>query len=276
MNIVAFDDNEINLSLLEAAVSKFEVDFISFTDPEEGLKVTSRMQKMDVALVDYMMPKVDGIEVIRRLRNVHPDSIYIMITAVSDDQGVKIRALKAGATDFLGKPLDIIEFQNRLKNLIQLKKNQNILMSFNQTLRKEVSYAVETVQERNFETLDVLSQVAEYKDPETANHINRVAYYSKMLAEKVGLDPSECEIVFHSSPLHDLGKVGIPDEILLKPGRLTEEQFEVMKTHAQIGFHIMQSCQNPFLKAGAIICLSHHEKYERVFIILCQPRLLNI
>ena len=262
MQILAIDDNEINLALLEASIIDLDADFFAFTDPLKGVEFANRTKNIDVLLVDYMMPKMDGIEVIQRICTVHPDIVVMMITAISQDRNVKLQALEAGATDFLTKPLDILEFKNRLTNLYKLRQAQKTLKVFNANLQKEVSEAVQTVEQREFETLTVLSSLSEYKDPETGSHINRVAHYSKMLAEKAGLDEHEAQVLFYASPLHDMGKVGIPDNILLKPGKLTHEEFDIMKKHAMIGFQILQNSKNPYLKAGAIICLSHHEKYN--------------
>jgi response regulator RpfG family c-di-GMP phosphodiesterase len=116
--------------------------------------------------------------------------------------------------------------------------------------------------QREHEALQVLSKTAEYKDPETGSHISRVAHYSKLMAKGYGLDEDEQELIFYASPLHDIGKVGINDNVLLKPGKLTPEEFEIMKGHSQIGYEILKSSENPYLRAGAIIAHTHHEKFD--------------
>lgn len=126
----------------------------------------------------------------------------------------------------------------------------------------EVEKATENLRYSQFEALEVLSKTAEYKDPETGSHIARVSHYTKMLAELCGLDTYEQEVIFYAAPLHDIGKVGIEDKILLKPGKLTDDEFNTMKTHSSIGFNILNNSGNPYLIAGATIAESHHEKYN--------------
>ncbi len=262
MKVIAVDDNEINLALLEAILEDMESEFLTFLDPLVALEHAKETPDIDVLLVDYMMPKMDGIEFIEHFHTLHPSAIIIMITAAADTQGIKIKALQAGATEFLPKPIEPIELKNRLRNLYKLKQTQNALKTYNISLQKDISHAAQSLQQREYETLSVLSNLAEYKDPETGSHINRVAHYSKMLAYKLGLSPEESDVIFYASPLHDMGKVGIPDSILLKPGKLTDDEFNIMKTHAEIGYQILCKAENPYLKAGAIICISHHEKYN--------------
>jgi len=209
-----------------------------------------------------MMPDMNGAELIERSRIVNPELLSIMITASNDSEALKIKALKAGANDFLTKPLNITEFELRIKNLLSLKESQKVLAKFNDELQFQVKKATQALIQREYEALLILSKTAEYKDPETASHIARVAHYSKLLAKYYGLDNEEQEKIFYGSPLHDIGKVGIRDEILLKPGKLDEEEFEYMKTHVVIGHNILKETENPFLQVGGIIALTHHEKYD--------------
>ncbi len=261
LHIVAVDDEPVNLMLLEELAAEEGLDIKTINDPLAVLEYI-QSHTVDLLITDYMMPNLNGIELLRQCREITPDLLSIMITASDDSEAVKIAALEAGATDFLLKPLNVTEFQLRMRNLTAIKASQRLMRYFNQRLQDEVSKATADLKAREHETLQVLSKTAEYKDPETGSHIARVAHYSRMMAREYGLSLEEQELVFYASPLHDIGKVGIEDDILLKPGKLTPDEFETMKTHSDIGYEILRSSENPFLQAGAQIARSHHEKYD--------------
>jgi len=259
---VSIDDSEQNLMLIEAYSQEIGITNVkSFSDPILALDFIKK-NVVDIIFVDYMMPNLNGIELIEEYRKENKETPIIMITAVGDDEDLKLEALEKGATDFLSKPLDFVEFSARVKNLLALRMAQLKLHNRALLLEDEVKKATQLIVEREHETLVVLSKTAEYKDPETASHIARVAHYSKLLAEKFGLDSKKQEIIFYASPFHDIGKVGIPDSILLKPGKLSDEEFAYMKKHSAIGYDILKDSKSEFLKEGAIIALSHHEKYN--------------
>lgn len=261
LNIIAVDDQEFNLLVLEEMCRDIGFQIKTFLDPKIAFEYVTTTP-VDILISDYMMPDIDGITLIEKCIALQPEIISIMLTAVADDKALKVRALEVGATDFLTKPIDMAELQAKLKNLSQLKTSQNILKDFNQELQRQVNNATQKLIDREHETLRVLSATAEYRDPETGSHIARVAHYSKMLARLSGLSEEEQELIFYASPLHDIGKVGISDTILLKPGKLTEEEFEVMKHHSMIEYEILKEGQNGYLQAGAIIAKTHHEKFN--------------
>jgi response regulator RpfG family c-di-GMP phosphodiesterase len=234
---------------------------VTFTEPSEALSFISS-HAVDILLVDYMMPYINGIELMQKAHAIDPEILTIMITAAGDDDKVKLKALNQGAIDFLKKPVNAAEYRARMANVARIKLSQRVMDDFNHQLKKEVDRATQKLLQREQEALRVLSNAAEYKDPETASHVARVAHYSKLLARKIGLDAEEQEIVFHASPLHDIGKVGISDAILLKPAKLDETEMAAMRKHCQIGWKILESSENPYLKAGAIIAQTHHEKYD--------------
>lgn len=261
LHVIAVDDEPFNLELLKAISIQIYPHLLTFTDPELALEYISS-NPVDILLVDYMMPKINGIELMKRAHELNPEIMTIMITAAGDDDKVKLEALKMGAIDFLKKPVNAAEYRARINNITKLKLSQLVLDDFNHQLQKEVAKATQTLLQREQEALRVLSSAAEYKDPETASHVARVAHYSKLLALKYGLSEEEQEIVFYASPLHDIGKVGISDAILLKPGGLDEAETTAMKKHCEIGWKILETSENPYLKAGAIIASTHHEKYD--------------
>lgn len=262
LHVIAVDDEPFNLELLKAVSASIYPNILTFSDPFLALEHIAS-HPVDILLVDYMMPGMNGIELMRRTHEIDPEILTIMITASGDDNDViKIEALNAGAIDFLKKPVKVAEYRARMNNVAKLKMSQRVLDDFNRHLKHEVEKATETLRQREQEALRVLSNAAEYKDPETASHVSRVAHYSRLLAKKYGLNEEEQEIVFYASPLHDIGKVGISDAILLKPGKLDSLEMDAMKKHTRIGLKILESSENPYLNAGSIIAYTHHEKYD--------------
>ena len=260
LNVVSVDDERVNLLLIEEMSKDLGLTINSFTNPFDAADFVVK-QQVDLIFVDYMMPQMDGIEFIEKAREYHPDIPIVMITAVTSDDDLKLSAITAGATEFLNKPLNAAEFSARVSNLGNLRKSQLFFKNWAQLLEKEVEKATEDIVAREYETLEVLGRAAEYRDPETANHIKRVANYSRMLAVMSGHSEQEQNAVFYTSPLHDIGKLGVADSILLKPGKLTDEEFVAMKDHTTIGYGMIRETKSPFLQTGATIALAHHEKY---------------
>jgi len=258
---VSIDDNEQNLLLLEIYAEQLNLKVKNFSDPINALDFILS-NDVDIVFVDYMMPKLNGLELIEKFREVNKSTPIIMITAEGDNTSLKLKALEVGATDFLNKPLDLSEFTSRTKNLIELRQAQLVLQNRAKQLENEVQKATIDLIEREHESLVVLGKTAEWKDPETANHVARVAHYSKLLAKEYGLDEETQDTIFYAAPFHDIGKVGIADSILLKPAKLTYEEFEIMKTHASIGYDILKDSKSKYLQMGAKIAISHHEKYN--------------
>lgn len=264
MNRIAIvDDSEINLVLFGALVGKLGGCHAKlFREPTAGL-VWCLEHTPDLVVVDYMMPEIDGIEFISRLR-AEPrmaDVPMLMITA-NEDREVRHHALRAGATDFLTKPVDHVEFSTRVRNMLALSNSHKKLADRAAWLAEEVAKATEAVHAREQELLFRMSRAAEFRDPETGAHIQRMALYSRLIAQGLGLSDSELQQIFQAAPMHDIGKIGIPDHILLKPGRLTPEEFDVMKQHALIGFELLKDSESTVLQTGALIAVSHHEKFD--------------
>jgi response regulator RpfG family c-di-GMP phosphodiesterase len=261
LRALSVDDEKMNLVLIEEMGSKLDLDVKSFTDPQKALDYLQH-ESVDLLFIDYMMPVMDGITFIRRARELNPDIPIIMITAVTSDTELKLRALENGATDFLNKPLNMPEFNARVNNLKQLRESQLLYKNWAEVLRDEVDSATREVSQREQETLQVLGSAAEFKDPETGEHILRVAHYSRILAEELTDDEELQQKIFRAAPLHDIGKIGIPDTILLKPGPLDDWEWEIMKAHTSKGSEIMKTARSPYLQMGAEIALTHHEKWD--------------
>lgn len=261
LNIISIDDNSVNLLLIEKMASDIGFNVMSFSNPLIGLEYINK-NNVDVIIVDYMMPEMHGVDFVRHVRSVHSDIPIIMITAVVDNSDLKLEAIEAGATEFLNKPVNPAEFKARMRNMAQLRISQLMLRDKALLLQSEVDKAVSTIRDREQEALNVLGRAAEYKDPETATHIMRVAQYSKMIMESIGGSDEELELILFAAPLHDIGKIGIPDNILNKCGSLTNEEFEIMKTHTYKGSLMLQNTRSKFLRAGGEVALTHHERFD--------------
>jgi putative two-component system response regulator len=261
--VAIVDDAEINLVLFQALIKRMgDCESICFADALQGLD-WAKQHDFDLLICDYMMPGLDGIEFIGQLRAM-PDkkNLPILMITANDQKQIRYRALDAGATDFLTKPVDKVEFMARANNMLQLGASRKALADRAAWLAEEVKKATAEIVRRERETVIRLSKAAEYRDPETGAHILRMANYSELIARVLGLPKEDQELLLEAAPMHDIGKVGIADHILLKPGRLTPEEFEVMKKHAAFGYEILKGSQSRVLQAGAEIARDHHEKYD--------------
>jgi putative two-component system response regulator len=263
MKIAIVDDNMVNVRLTEALVGQLDdCASVSFTDPVAGL-AWCRANPFDLLIVDYMMPTLDGIELITSLRaTAGRGEVPVLMVTASNERDVLYRALEAGATDFLTKPIDTVEFGARVRNMLAIRKSHVLLANRAADLAEEVRAATVEILAREKDTIMRLSKAAEFRDPETGAHILRMAHYSRLIAEELSDDRTFIDSVFEAAPMHDVGKLGTPDHILLKPGKLTPEEFEVMKDHAAIGWSILKDSASPILKFAAEIALSHHEKFD--------------
>jgi len=261
LKIVIVDDEIVNLLLLEDILQNEGYKNVStFSDSMEALEHLQK-HSVDALITDFDMPNIDGIQLLKESRKEHPDLVSIMITANNDNEMMR-KALEAGVTEFLLKPISPIIFKLRLHNILTIEASLNLSKDFNKRLAEKVEEATAALKQSEYEALEVLSKAGEYKDPETASHIARVAHYSKLLAKAYGLCEKEQNIIYYAAPLHDIGKIGIADAILLKPGKLTGDEFTSMQEHPSIGAAILHGKKNVFLQAGEIIALSHHEKYN--------------
>jgi putative two-component system response regulator len=261
--VLIVDDTEINLILFGALVRKLDncvpKTFLSST---EGL-AWAQANDPDLIIVDYMMPELDGIEFIRLLRETPgKEGVPILMITANDQKQVRYRALEVGATDFLTKPVDKVEFLARANNMLMLSDVRKKLADRAAWLAEEVHKATDEILQRERETVIRLSKAAEYRDPETGAHILRMAHYSELIAKGMGLSAADQRLLLEAAPMHDIGKVGIADGILLKPGRLTPEEMEIMKQHAMIGYDILKGSSSKVLQAGADIARAHHEKFD--------------
>lgn len=263
MKVVIVDDTPLNLALMHTLIGKLpECEPVTFADPLEALHWCEK-NELDLAIVDYMMPAIDGIEFIRRFRAWpgHQDVPILMVTA-DHERKTRYDALEGGATDFLNKPVDRHEFQPRVHNMLALRRAHLATRERARALAEEVRQATEDIRGREREMVTRLARAAEFRDPETGAHIQRMSHYSELIARRLELPSETVERILQASPMHDVGKLGIPDQILLKPGPLTPEEFEIMKRHPQHGYDILKDSASPVIRCAATIALSHHERYD--------------
>src|SRR5262249_16653152 len=217
----------------------------------------------DLVLVDYQMPEIDGIEFVRRLRLL-PEYAHVpmVMVTVHDDRKVRYASLDAGITDFLTKPIDTRECLARCRNLLTLRRQQLALEDKGRLLEGMVQEATTEVRQREKETLFRLAKAGEFRDEDTGNHVIRMARFSRLIADTIGLDPQEAETIELAAPRHVIGKIGLPDHILLKADKLNEAEAKVMQRHPVIGYEILKDSPSKYLRMGALIALGHHERFD--------------
>ncbi len=260
--VLIVDDEEEVVDVMGAILAKSGYRYDSARDGIEGIRKAKAVNPA-IVLLDISMPKMDGFEACRRLKE-DPDTQRIpvvMCTALIDRES-RIKALEAGANDFLGKPIDATELTVRVNNLLKVKKYQDFLEEHSKILESQVLERTKQLRESLLDTVQRLTLASEYRDVDTYVHVKRISYYTAVVTEALGITGQEADIMFYGCPMHDIGKVGIPDSILLKPGLLTIKEFEIMKTHTTIGARILRGSDSPFLKSAEKFALYHHERWD--------------
>ena len=262
--VMVVDDQSTGRAILEQVVRGLDerIAVESFARPIDAVVWATR-HVADLVLVDYMMPDMDGIEFAQRLRSLPGyEHVPIVMVTVHDDRKVRYAALDAGITDFLTKPVDARECLARCRNLLTLRRQQLALEDRRRLLEHMVEDATREVREREKETLLRLARAGEFRDEETGFHLIRMSRYSRLIASAIGMERDEVETVELAAPLHDIGKIGIPDQILLKAEKLDDTEWQVMRRHPVIGHEILKGSASKYVRMGALIALGHHEKYD--------------
>lgn len=274
--VLVVDDEAAVRRVLQKLLTADGYEVLQAADGEEALAVIAE-HPVDTVLLDVMMPGLSGLEVCRRIRSRDTTAYTpVVFVTAANDRSFRRQAREAGADDFLSKPFDEVELLARIRNTIRVKlyydqlakeRNQLKLTVDGRTAAlKEATAQLERVraelEHARHDTLERLTRAAEFRDDETAAHLQRMSHYCRLIARKKGLDDYTSELLRVASPMHDVGKIGIPDNILLKPGRLTPEEFQIMKQHAEIGYRILTGSDSQLLKMAAIIARSHHEKWD--------------
>jgi two-component system response regulator RpfG len=262
--VMVVDDQSTGRAILEQVVRSLDDRVVveGFARPVDAVVWATR-NVSDLVLVDYMMPDMDGIEFVKRLRALPGyEHVPIVMVTVHDDRKVRYAALDAGITDFLTKPVDARECLARCRNLLILRRQHLVLEDRRRLLEHMVEDATREVREREKETLMRLARAGEFRDEETGYHLIRMARYSRLIATALALDADEAQTVELAAPLHDIGKIGIPDQILLKADRLDATEWQIMRRHPLIGHEILKGSASKYVRMGALIALGHHEKYD--------------
>lgn len=258
------DDQSVSRVILQRIITSIEpsAQLLVCASGEEALRRAAE-QPPDLVLTDYRMAGMDGIALTCALRGIpsFQDVPIVVITAVQDNE-VRYQALEMGATDFLRKPIDPIECRVRCRNLLKMREQQHLVIDRAQFLEVKILEATRDIQVREQDALWTLARAAEYRDEETGNHIVRMSKYARLIAEGLGLPKAECDDIEMAAPMHDIGKIGIPDTILLKRGPHTPEERAIMRRHTIIGYNILKDSASKYLRLGATIALGHHEWHD--------------
>lgn len=261
--ILMVDDTEPNLLLLEMILNDLGYqDLVGISDPRVAVD-TWRALEPDLVLLDLHMPHLSGLDVLAEIRS-DPGTAFLpvlMLTA-DDSSEAKVRALSTGANDFLTKPFNEVEVKLRIENLLRIRHLHNQLREQNANLEERVLERTKQLAVAKDEVLARLAMAAEFRDDDTGHHTQRVGATAALLAEAIGLPEDEAAVIRHAAPLHDVGKIGVPDRVLLKPGPLDERERRVMKQHTDIGARLVSGSSSPTMRMAEQIAATHHERWD--------------
>lgn len=275
-HILVVDDDPMTRLLMDTILSRMSYQVSEAFDGIDAWEKATALLP-DLIILDVSMPRMDGLELTRKLKNEpHTKNIPIMIVSSHDDVTDRVKAVEAGADDFLPKPVEQIILKAKVTSLLKIKAYNDYMQSYQKKLEEEVAKktaklkqsfdeleaASEKLKLYSLDTILKLSQAAEYKDQETGQHIQRIGYYIQIIGQAISLSDQEIEEFLYASPMHDVGKIGIPDKILLKPGKLTAEEWGIMMQHTTIGGKILSGSDSSILQTAEIIALTHHEKWD--------------
>jgi putative two-component system response regulator len=284
LKIFIVDDEELNIRVARKYLRTWGYSQVESTNhPTEAIERILAIQP-DLVLLDVMMPEISGMDLLKQLRSIEATRhLPIVILTAHFEDSVKHDALNLGANDFLSKPIDPLELLPRVKNLLALRSHQKILAKSSQLLAEEVKRQTAALVAAQHHVIHCLAKAAEYRDNETGRHVIRVGAYASIIARQMGLGEEYATTIEQAAKLHDVGKIGIPDDILLKPGKLSASEFDEMKTHcklglevvdpydslsdveirhAQMGANILDAGNSPILSMASQIALTHHEKWD--------------
>jgi two-component system response regulator RpfG len=264
LTVMILDDQSTGRLVLAEVIKSIDkkINIAMFSDSIEAIEY-ARTTSIDLVLTDYKMPVMDGIETIRQLRNMYPyEQLPIVMTTVVSNRDVLYRAFQAGATDYLIRPVDPVECRVRCQNLLNLRQQYLINSNHARMLEERIEQVKRDLRLREMDTLCRLAGAADHRDAVTGAHLKRMAKYSALIARGIGLSTDQVEAIELAAPMHDIGKIGIPDAIMQKNGQLNAGEVAVMQTHAQIGYEILKDSPSRFLQAAATIAQNHHEKFD--------------
>ncbi|MCB2181022.1 MAG: response regulator [Desulfobulbaceae bacterium] len=261
--ILIVDDNATSVELLEKTISSAGyTSILSITDPRHAKEIYQAYGP-HLVLLDINMPYLNGFEVMEQFKHIEQDSyIPVLVLTAQHDEATRLRALAAGAQDFLTKPFNKTETLTRIRNMLRIRRLHNRVRFYNQILEKKVQERTIELHNTRLEIIRRLGQAAEYRDNETGDHIIRMSRMCALLGELSGMTEERTELLLNTSPMHDIGKIGIPDKILLKPGKLDKAEFEFIKKHTLIGAKLLEGSDTELMISARDIALTHHEKWD--------------
>ncbi|MCK9538667.1 HD domain-containing phosphohydrolase [Dokdonella sp.] len=264
MNVLIVDDQNSARTMLRHVVEAIGpgVHATDFANPVAALQ-WSEQHVADLVLLDYRMPEMDGLEFARRFRRpLSRRDVPIVLISVVGDEPLRNAALDAGVIDFMVKPVRPRELRSRCKNLLQLRQHGESLKERAHSLQQRVLEGLHEVEQRERETLYRLAKAAEIRDPGAGLSLLRMSHYTEAVAEAMGLPEDEVGILTLAAPLHDIGKIGIPDAVLLKRGRLDDAEMAIMRRHPVIGHEVLRDSSSRFVQQAAMVALRHHERWD--------------
>jgi putative two-component system response regulator len=261
--ILIVDDQELNVILLQEVLRAAGYsNLLSVTDSRLVVDLVKGFQP-DLLLLDLHMPYLDGFAILELLRKeVKDEYIPVLVLTADITHSTRIRALDLGAKDFLTKPFDRLEVLNRIRNMLEVRLSWVALRDQNAILEEKVRERTRELSETRLEIIHRLGLAAEFRDQGTGMHLLRISQFSHCLARAAGLSSEMCDLVLSASPMHDIGKIGIPDRILFKPGKLDSEEWAIMRTHTTIGAELLSGHDSALMRTAAQIALTHHERWD--------------
>lgn len=259
--VLVVDDTRTNIDIIVEAL-RDECRLSVALDGERALAAAHR-PRPDLILLDVMMPGMDGYEVAARLQaQKELSEVPIIFITALDDPDDKIRGFEAGAVDYITKPFHMAEVKARVRNHLQLTVSRAQLRKHNDDLESKVRERTSKLERTQLDIISRLGKAAEFRDHETGEHIRRMSIACKLLAKAAGLEKRRANLIWRAATMHDVGKIGISDNILLKPGKLDRAEWDTMKTHTTIGAKLLSGSDSPLLQMAEVIALTHHEKWD--------------
>lgn len=266
--ILVVDDTPVNIRILAGLLSDFSLSVA--TDGEQALVIATSARRPDLILLDVMMPGLDGFEVCRRLKaDPTTRDVPVIFVTAQDDARDEVKGFEAGGVDYITKPFSPPVVRARVETHLALLTARRQLARHNAELETRVAErtaqlreALRKLEEASLETIVRLSRAAETRDDDTGSHVLRMSHYAAVIARRLGLPAEDAETLLHAAPMHDVGKIGIPDRILLKPGKLDADEWAIMRRHAEIGAQILSSSESPVIRLAEVVAMTHHEKWD--------------
>ena len=260
--VLVVDDDEKSREIMHLLLRDQGYETLEAESGEAALDLI-RSELPDIVLLDVEMRGINGFEIARQLKkDSRTQSIpVIMVTGLGDRES-RLHGLENGAEDYLAKPVDPAELRMRVRNHLRLKEYGDLLATMNCTLEIKVEEKTAQLRDSYKQTIHLLTSAAEYRDEATGAHVKRISHFTSALARALEMDSEFVDSIFYASPMHDIGKIGIPDSILLKPGPLTPAEWDVMKTHTTLGRNILREGTFPYVQMGALIAQTHHECWD--------------